>query len=312
MDKVSRLTSLDAKQPEENRRVGAVLLVSPAQRRWQGVGHRVRNSVGISELEKVVKTSIQPKAAGERRVYLSPAASFSMAALRSSAFCCERRRTFLSSCRWSRVPTNSPLTVFIWLSSICVWWREFLLYRRLERTFSSRSSTETKQPEDTVTHYDQLNSGRFKLTEAWKTRRNVAFEIHTHVLRVALSVETGFCLLVQQVFGLFQHLLHLDKLSRLRVAVSSQFQLVLLPLSQLIMILTHLQGGRSAQRERQLKWTQQRPATRKQATSKMLPLRLDSASTDVPASPFTAGAHEQLVCLQNGFSWWWFSAFYRP
>lgn len=64
-----------------------------------------------------------------------------MAALRSSAFCCERCRTFLSSWRWSSVPTNSPLTVFIWLSSICVWWREFLLWRRLERTFSSRSST---------------------------------------------------------------------------------------------------------------------------------------------------------------------------
>lgn len=77
-------------------------------------------------------------------LHLSPAASFSIAALRSSAFCCERRRTFLSSWRWSRVPTSSPFTVFIWLSSICVWWREFLLYRLLERTFSSRSSTEPR------------------------------------------------------------------------------------------------------------------------------------------------------------------------
>lgn len=84
---------------------------------------------------------IEGQAEGDQALYLIPAASFSIAALRSSAFCCERRRTFLSSCRWSSVPTSSPLTVFIWLSSICVWCRELLLWRRLERTFSSKSST---------------------------------------------------------------------------------------------------------------------------------------------------------------------------
>lgn len=87
-----------------------------------------------------------------RLVHLSPAANFSIAALRSSAFCCERRRTFLSSWRWSSVPTSSPFTVFIWLSSICVWWREFLLYRLLERTFSSRSSTVTGNQKTRSTH----------------------------------------------------------------------------------------------------------------------------------------------------------------
>lgn len=44
-----------------------------------------------------IKILILIKAAVEQSVYLSPAASFSIAALRSSAFCCERRKTFLSS-----------------------------------------------------------------------------------------------------------------------------------------------------------------------------------------------------------------------
>lgn len=59
-------------------------------------GHPVRHSVGALGLEKA-KTLIEIKTAAEQRAYLSPAASFSIAALRSSAFCCERRKTFLSS-----------------------------------------------------------------------------------------------------------------------------------------------------------------------------------------------------------------------
>lgn len=145
-----------------NKRTGAVLSdVNPAQRRRQVVGRQVRHSVGMLELVKV-KTLLQIKAVAEQRVYLRPAASFSIVALRSSAFCCERRKTFLSSWRWSSVPTSSPFTVFIWLSSICVWWREFLLYRLLERTFSSKSSASKATRKHSHTHTTQLPTGALK------------------------------------------------------------------------------------------------------------------------------------------------------
>lgn len=82
--------------------------------------------------------------AGQVVSHLRPAASFCMAASRSSDFCCERRNMLRSSSRWSSVPTSSPRTVFIWLSSSCVRWRELRRSRLLRWTFCSRSDTKTR------------------------------------------------------------------------------------------------------------------------------------------------------------------------
>lgn len=70
-------------------------------------------------------------------------------------------------------------------------------------------------------------------------------DIYTHVLLVARAIKSGLRLLVQLVLGLLQHPLHLDEFSSLRVAVSTDFQQLLLPLSQLTVTLTHVECSNS-------------------------------------------------------------------
>lgn len=107
---------------------------------------RVIQDADIWDEQPIVKSSSDERndsgEGGPVESHLRPAASLCMAASRSSDRCCERLRMLRSSCRWSRVPTSSPRTVFIWLSSSCVRCRELRRSRLLRWTFCSRSDTE--------------------------------------------------------------------------------------------------------------------------------------------------------------------------